>query len=124
MRRLTSGGHGYPDLREPCLRIFGNLGAPGIRLTDLATRAPAEPGHSLRIEPTCKNESLCTKLDAITVLTGLLLPRPRVPPKGPWWVLAGHLPLPARRVSDEQNSSRERESVATDWHPRFQKGWN
>jgi hypothetical protein len=39
MRRLTSGGHGYPDLREPYLRIFGNLGVDGIGLTDLAARA-------------------------------------------------------------------------------------
>jgi hypothetical protein len=39
MRRLTSGGHGYPDLREPCLHIFGNFGVDGIRLTDLAARA-------------------------------------------------------------------------------------
>jgi DNA-binding MarR family transcriptional regulator len=31
--------HGYPDLREPHLHIFGNLGVDGIRLTDLAARA-------------------------------------------------------------------------------------
>jgi DNA-binding MarR family transcriptional regulator len=30
---------GYPDLREPHLHIFGNLGVDGIRLTDLAARA-------------------------------------------------------------------------------------
>jgi DNA-binding MarR family transcriptional regulator len=30
---------GYPDLREPHLQIFGNLGIDGIRLTELATRA-------------------------------------------------------------------------------------
>jgi DNA-binding MarR family transcriptional regulator len=34
-----AGGHGYPDLREPHLHIFGNLGVDGIRLTDLAARA-------------------------------------------------------------------------------------
>jgi hypothetical protein len=39
MRRLTSGGHGNPELREPYLHIFGNLGVDGIRLTDLAARA-------------------------------------------------------------------------------------
>jgi len=31
--------HGYADLREPHLQIFGNLGIDGIRLTDLAARA-------------------------------------------------------------------------------------
>jgi len=30
---------GYPDLREPHLQIFGNLGIDGVRLTDLAARA-------------------------------------------------------------------------------------
>jgi DNA-binding MarR family transcriptional regulator len=30
---------GYPDLREPHLQIFGNLGVDGVRLTDLAARA-------------------------------------------------------------------------------------
>jgi DNA-binding MarR family transcriptional regulator len=30
---------GYPDLREPHLHIFGNVGVDGIRLTDLAARA-------------------------------------------------------------------------------------
>jgi hypothetical protein len=46
MRRLTSGGHGYPDPREPYLHIFGNLGVDGIRLTDLAARAAlAQGGH-------------------------------------------------------------------------------
>jgi MarR family len=39
MRRLTSGVHGYPDLRGPYLHIFGNLGVDGIRLTDLAAQA-------------------------------------------------------------------------------------
>ena len=34
-----AAGRGYPDLREPHLHIFGNLGVDGIRLTDLATRA-------------------------------------------------------------------------------------
>jgi hypothetical protein len=72
----------------------------------------------------CKNESLCTKLDATTVLTGLLLPGPRVPPKGPWWSLPVTCHSQHAGFSDEQNSSRERESVATDWHPRFQKGWS
>jgi DNA-binding MarR family transcriptional regulator len=31
--------HGYADLREPHLHIFGNVGIDGIRLTDLAFRA-------------------------------------------------------------------------------------
>jgi DNA-binding MarR family transcriptional regulator len=31
--------HGYLDLRQPHLHIFGNLGIDGIRLTDLAARA-------------------------------------------------------------------------------------
>jgi DNA-binding MarR family transcriptional regulator len=31
--------HGYADLREPHLQIFGNLGVDGIRLTDLAAKA-------------------------------------------------------------------------------------
>ncbi len=31
--------HGYTDMREPHLQIFGNLGIDGIRLTDLAARA-------------------------------------------------------------------------------------
>jgi DNA-binding MarR family transcriptional regulator len=30
---------GYPDLREPHLQIFGNLGVDGVRLTELAARA-------------------------------------------------------------------------------------
>lgn len=30
---------GYPDLREPHLQIFGNLGIDGVRLTELAARA-------------------------------------------------------------------------------------
>ena len=34
-----AAGHGYPDLREPHLHIFGNVGVDGIRLTDLAARA-------------------------------------------------------------------------------------
>jgi len=34
-----AAGHGYPDLREPHLHIFGNLGTDGVRLTDLAARA-------------------------------------------------------------------------------------
>ena len=34
-----AGEHGYADLREPHLHIFGNVGIDGIRLTDLATRA-------------------------------------------------------------------------------------
>ncbi len=34
-----AAGHGYPDLREPHLHIFGNLGVDGIRLTDLPARA-------------------------------------------------------------------------------------
>jgi DNA-binding MarR family transcriptional regulator len=31
--------HGYADLREPHLQIFGNLGIGGIRLTHLAAKA-------------------------------------------------------------------------------------
>jgi DNA-binding MarR family transcriptional regulator len=31
--------HGYLDLREPHLHIFGNLGIDGVRLTELAARA-------------------------------------------------------------------------------------
>jgi DNA-binding MarR family transcriptional regulator len=31
--------HGYRDLREPHLHIFGNLGIDGVRLTELAARA-------------------------------------------------------------------------------------
>jgi DNA-binding MarR family transcriptional regulator len=31
--------HGYPDLREPHLHVFGNVGIHGIRLTDLANQA-------------------------------------------------------------------------------------
>jgi DNA-binding MarR family transcriptional regulator len=31
--------HGYLDLRQPHLHIFGNLGIDGVRLTDLAARA-------------------------------------------------------------------------------------
>jgi DNA-binding MarR family transcriptional regulator len=40
-RELFAGAvaGGYPDLREPHLQIFGNLGIEGIRLTDLAARA-------------------------------------------------------------------------------------
>ena len=34
-----AAGHGYPDLREPHLHIFGSVGVDGIRLTDLAARA-------------------------------------------------------------------------------------
>jgi DNA-binding MarR family transcriptional regulator len=31
--------HGYRDLREPHLHIFGSLGIDGVRLTELAARA-------------------------------------------------------------------------------------
>ena len=31
--------HGYADLREPHLQIFGNVGIDGVRLTELAARA-------------------------------------------------------------------------------------
>ena len=31
--------HGYADLREPHLHVFGNVGVDGIRLTDLAAKA-------------------------------------------------------------------------------------
>jgi DNA-binding MarR family transcriptional regulator len=34
-----AAGQGYPDLREPHLHIFGNVGVDGIRLTDLAACA-------------------------------------------------------------------------------------
>jgi DNA-binding MarR family transcriptional regulator len=34
-----AGEHGYADLREPHLHIFGTVGIDGIRLTDLAARA-------------------------------------------------------------------------------------
>jgi DNA-binding MarR family transcriptional regulator len=35
----VAAGRGYPDVREPHLQIFGNLGIDGVRLTDLAARA-------------------------------------------------------------------------------------
>jgi DNA-binding MarR family transcriptional regulator len=35
----NAAGQGYPDLREPHLHIFGNLGVDSIQLTDLAARA-------------------------------------------------------------------------------------
>jgi DNA-binding MarR family transcriptional regulator len=31
--------HGYPDMRQPHMHIFGNVGIDGVRLTDLAARA-------------------------------------------------------------------------------------
>src|SRR5215470_13920896 len=31
--------HGYADIRQPHLHIFGNVGIDGVRLTDLAARA-------------------------------------------------------------------------------------
>jgi hypothetical protein len=31
--------HGYADMRQPHLHIFGNVGIDGVRLTDLAARA-------------------------------------------------------------------------------------
>ncbi len=34
-----AAARGYPDLRQPHLQIFGNLGIEGIRLTALATAA-------------------------------------------------------------------------------------
>ncbi|HEX6873450.1 MAG TPA: MarR family winged helix-turn-helix transcriptional regulator [Micromonosporaceae bacterium] len=34
-----AAGRGYPDLREPHLQIFGNIGIDGVRLTELAARA-------------------------------------------------------------------------------------
>ena len=34
-----AGEHGYADLREPHLQIFGNVGIDGVRLTDLAARS-------------------------------------------------------------------------------------
>ena len=34
-----AAAHGYADVRQPHLHIFGNVGIDGIRLTDLATRA-------------------------------------------------------------------------------------
>ena len=35
----AAGEGGFPDLREPHLQIFGNLGIDGVRLTELAARA-------------------------------------------------------------------------------------
>jgi DNA-binding MarR family transcriptional regulator len=34
-----AAAHGYPDVREPHLQIFGNVGIDGVRLTELAARA-------------------------------------------------------------------------------------
>jgi DNA-binding MarR family transcriptional regulator len=34
-----AAGHGYADMRQPHLHIFGNVGIDGVRLTDLAARA-------------------------------------------------------------------------------------
>jgi len=34
-----AGEHGYADLREPHLQIFGNVGIDGVRLTELAARS-------------------------------------------------------------------------------------
>jgi DNA-binding MarR family transcriptional regulator len=34
-----AAAHGYADMRQPHLHIFGNVGIDGIRLTDLASRA-------------------------------------------------------------------------------------
>ena len=31
--------HGYADMRQPYMHIFGNVGIDGVRLTDLAARA-------------------------------------------------------------------------------------
>ena len=36
--------HGYPDIREPHLHIFGNVGVDGVRLTELAARAQLSLG--------------------------------------------------------------------------------
>lgn len=36
--------HGYTDIREPHLHIFGNVGVDGVRLTELATRAQLSLG--------------------------------------------------------------------------------
>src|SRR6478672_9138996 len=37
----SAADRGYADIREPHLQIFGNLGGTtGVRLTDLAVRAP------------------------------------------------------------------------------------
>ena len=36
--------HGYGDLREPHLHVFGNVGVAGMRLTDLSARAQLSPG--------------------------------------------------------------------------------
>ena len=33
-----AAGHGYPDLRESHLQIFGSVGIDGVRLTQLAAR--------------------------------------------------------------------------------------
>ena len=34
-----AAAHGYADMRQPHLHIFGNVGIDGVRLTDLAARA-------------------------------------------------------------------------------------
>jgi DNA-binding MarR family transcriptional regulator len=34
-----AAAHGYADMRQPYMHIFGNVGIDGIRLTDLAARA-------------------------------------------------------------------------------------
>ena len=31
--------HGYADMRQPYMHVFGNVGIDGVRLTDLAARA-------------------------------------------------------------------------------------
>ena len=36
---VPAAEHGYADMRQPHLHIFGNVGIDGIRLTDLAARA-------------------------------------------------------------------------------------
>ncbi len=34
-----AAAHGYADMRQPHLHIFGNVGVDGVRLTELAARA-------------------------------------------------------------------------------------
>ena len=70
-----------------------------------AAAAVARPGRDRRrrlpaggrIEPTCRTKAF-NETGRHSGPNGLLLPRPRVPPEGTWWVVAGHVPLPACRV--------------------------
>ena len=67
MRRLTSGGRGYPDLREPYLHIFGNLGV---------ARHPAHrPGRPAQLSLATASE-LVSGLQALRYLRAQLDPGP------------------------------------------------